>query len=74
MQSITKLKRTNSKFTPQTNSIDLLIDKKEYDIHTDDCLCIIDEVDFVKIIDKSTQTPLPVMETTKKPTTQFDLW
>jgi hypothetical protein len=73
MQSITTLKRMNSKFTPQTNSIDLLIDKKEYDIHTDDCLCIIDEVDFVKIIDKSTQTPLPVMETTKKPTTQLFL-
>jgi hypothetical protein len=36
-----------------------------YDILTKEYLCIIDEVDFVKIIDTTTQTPLPVVETTQ---------
>jgi hypothetical protein len=65
MQTITKLKRTDSELSKNNNSIDILIDKKEFDIHTEDCLCIIDEVEFVKIIDLTTQTPLPVVETTQ---------
>jgi uncharacterized repeat protein (TIGR02543 family) len=65
MQTLTTLKRTDFETANQTNPIDLLIDKKEYDILTEDCLCIIDEVDFVKIIDTTTQTPLPVVETTQ---------
>ncbi|MEY4572117.1 MAG: hypothetical protein RLZ10_1343, partial [Bacteroidota bacterium] len=65
MQKITTLKRTDFETSNQPNSIDLLIDKKEYDIHTEDCLCIINEVEFVKIIDLTTQTPLPVIETTQ---------
>jgi predicted RNA-binding protein with TRAM domain len=50
---------------PSVTTIDLRIDKKDYDILTKDYLCIIDEVDFVKIIDTTTQTPLPVVETTQ---------
>ncbi len=51
--------------TSTVNTIDIRIDKKEYDILTEDCICIIDEVEFVKIIDLNTQTPLPVVETTQ---------
>jgi hypothetical protein len=51
--------------TSSVTTIDIRIDKKDYDILTKDCLCIIDEVDFVKIIDTTTQTPLPVVDSTK---------
>ena len=55
--------------TTSVKTIDLRIDKKEFEIFTEDCTCIIDEVEFVKIIDLSTEMPLPVVtdpETTTK--------
>jgi hypothetical protein len=55
--------------TSSLTTIDIRIYKKEYDILTKDCLCIIDEVDFVKIIDTTTQTPLPVVAAPKPTTT-----
>jgi len=69
METITTIKRSNSKFTSHTNSIDLQIDKKEFEILTEDCFCIIDEVEFVKIIDITTQTPLKVVEPTQSTAT-----
>jgi predicted RNA-binding protein with TRAM domain len=55
--------------TSSVNTIDLCIDKKEIDIFTEDCTCIIDEVEFVKIIDLETKMPLPVVETPQPTTT-----
>ena len=55
--------------TASVATIDLRIDKKEFEILTEDCTCIIDEVEFVKIIDTTTQTPLPVVEATQATTT-----
>ena len=45
------------------SNIDLRIDKKEFDIFTEDGSCIIDEVEFVKIIDLETNMSLPVVDT-----------
>lgn len=42
-------------------TIDIRIDKKELEILTEDCTCIIDEVEFVKILDLETKMPLPVV-------------
>lgn len=50
-------------FSTDKSSIDLRIDKKEFDIFTEDCTCIIDEVEFVKIIDLETNMSLPVVDT-----------
>jgi hypothetical protein len=47
---------------PSVTTIDLRIDKKEFEILTEDGSCIIDEVDFVKIIDLETKMPLPVVD------------
>jgi predicted RNA-binding protein with TRAM domain len=54
--------------TSSVATIDLRIEKKEYDIHTEDCACVIDEVEFVKIIDLETKMPLPVVDS-PQPTT-----
>lgn len=42
-------------------TIDIRIDNKELEILTEDCTCIIDEVEFVKILDLETKMPLPVV-------------
>ena len=55
--------------TSSVNTIDLRIDKKEFDIFTEDCTCIIDEVEFVKIIDLETNMTLPVVDTPQASTT-----
>jgi predicted RNA-binding protein with TRAM domain len=47
--------------TSSVTTIDIRIDKKEFEILTEDCSCIIDEVEFVKIIDLETKMPLPVV-------------
>ncbi len=47
--------------TSSVNTIDFRIDKKEFQILTEDGSCIIDEVEFVKIIDLETKMPLPVV-------------
>ncbi len=54
--------------TSSVNTIDIRIDKKEYEILTEDCTCIIDEVDFVKIIDLNTEMPLPVVAAPQRTT------
>jgi uncharacterized repeat protein (TIGR02543 family) len=51
------------------NTIDIRIDKKEFEIFTEDCTCIIDEVEFVKIIDIETNMPLPVVAAPQPTTT-----
>jgi len=56
-------------FSTDKSSIDLRIDKKEFDIFTEDCTCIIDEVEFVKIIDLETNMSLPVVDTSQATTT-----
>jgi hypothetical protein len=55
--------------TSSVNTIDIRIDKKEYEILTEDCTCIIDEVEFVKIIDIETNMPLPVVAAPQPTTT-----
>jgi uncharacterized repeat protein (TIGR02543 family) len=49
-----KIKQSATSF----KTLDLRIDKKEFEILTEDGLCIIDEVEFVKIIDIKTEMPL----------------
>ena len=56
-------------FSTDKSNIDLRIDKKEFDIFTEDCTCIIDEVEFVKIIDLETKMPLPVVDAPQPTTT-----
>jgi uncharacterized repeat protein (TIGR02543 family) len=56
-------------FSTDKSNIDLRIDKKEFDIFTEDCTCIIDEVEFVKIIDLKTNMSLPVVDTSQATTT-----
>ena len=56
-------------FSTDKSNIDLLIEKKEFNIFTEDCTCIIDEVEFVKIIDLKTNMALPVLDTTQATTT-----
>jgi uncharacterized repeat protein (TIGR02543 family) len=56
-------------FSTDKSNIDLRIDKKEFDIFTEDCTCIIDEVEFVKIIDLKTNMSLPVVDTPQATTT-----
>lgn len=58
----TTLQQPQAKFfSTDKSNIDLRIDKKEFDIFTEDCSCIIDEVEFVKIIDLKTNMSLPVL-------------
>ena len=60
----TTLQQPQAKFfSTDKSNIDLRIDKKEFDIFTEDCTCIIDEVEFVKIIDLKTNMSLPVLGT-----------
>ena len=49
---------------PSTSNatIDIRIEKKEFEIFTENCTCVIDEVEFVKIIDLETKMPLPVVD------------
>ncbi|MCF8409579.1 MAG: hypothetical protein K9G36_11465 [Crocinitomicaceae bacterium] len=56
-------------FSADKSNIDLRIDKKEFDIFTEDCTCIIDEVEFVKIIDLKTNMSLPVVALPQAATT-----
>ena len=55
--------------TSTVNTIDIRIDKKEFQILTEDCSCIIDEVEFVKIIDLETKMQLPVVAAPQPTTT-----
>lgn len=55
--------------TSSINTIDIRIDKKEVEILTEDCTCIIDEVELVKIIDLETKMPLPVVAAPQPTTT-----
>lgn len=55
--------------TSTVNTIDIRIDKKEFEILTQDGSCIIDEVEFVKIIDLETKMPLPVVAAPQPTTT-----
>ncbi len=60
----TTLQQPQAKFfSTDKSNIDLRIDKKEFDIFTEDYTCIIDEVEFVKIIDLKTNSSLPVVGT-----------
>ena len=49
-------------------TIDIRINKKEFEILTENFNCIIDEVEFVKIIDLNTEMPMPVVDA-PQPTT-----
>ncbi len=55
--------------TSSVNTIDIRIDKKEFEILTEDGSCIIDEVEFVEIIDLNTEMPLPVVAAPQPTTT-----
>jgi predicted RNA-binding protein with TRAM domain len=52
-----------------SQKINLRIDKKEFQILTEDGSCIIDEVEFVKIIDLNTEMSLPVVAAPQPTTT-----
>jgi predicted RNA-binding protein with TRAM domain len=58
------LKLSSEKLKQQTTSvktIDLRINKKEFEIFNEDCTCIIDEVEFVKIIDSDNEIHMPLV-------------
>jgi len=66
--STTLLQPQANLFSTDKSNIDLLIEKKEFNIFTEDCTCIIDKVEFVKIIDLKTNMALPVLDTTQATT------
>ena len=68
MKTITIEPKVLEQSKSSVNTIDLRIDKKEFDIFTEDCTCIIDEVEFVKIIYLETKIPLSVVGDTQRTT------
>jgi hypothetical protein len=69
MKTITIEPKVLEQSKSSVNTIDLRIDKKEFEILTEDCSCIIDEVEFVKIIDLKTNMSFPVVDTLQSATT-----
>ena len=51
MKALTKSNKKIKQSATSFKTLDLRIDKKEFEILTEDGSCIIDEVEFVKIID-----------------------
>jgi hypothetical protein len=69
MKTLTITSELLNQPTASSQKIDLLIDKKEFQILTEDGSCIIDEVEFVKIIDLNTEMSLPVVAAPQPTTT-----